>query len=127
MALHLSRAVRFLNGRGQSACIYLSASICMIKDHAARIRAVLQACLVARLLRSLVRGMFTAWHRLPRTWLVNTQHRSDDELSVASASSARVVDLGVHIGASVVSDRRTGLPTSTALAPTRRMKVAKVR
>ena len=38
-----------------------------------------------------------------------------------------VVDIGVHIGASVVSDRRAGLSTSTALAPTRRTKAVKVR
>ena len=32
--------------------------------------------------------MFTAWCRLLRTWPANTRHRSDDELSVALASSA---------------------------------------
>ena len=58
-------------------------------DHAARIRVVLQARLMALLLRSSVRGVFRAWRRLVPSWPMDAQHRSDDELSVASASSAR--------------------------------------
>ena len=58
-------------------------------DHAARIRVVLQARLMALLLRSSVRGVFRAWRRLVPSWPKDAQHRSDDELSVASASSVR--------------------------------------
>ena len=58
-------------------------------DHAARIRVVLQARLMALLLRSSVRGVFRAWRRLVPSWPIDAQHRSDDELSVASASSVR--------------------------------------
>jgi len=58
-------------------------------DHAARIRTVLQARLIAQLLRSSLRGNFRAWRRLHDARPVRFQHRSDDELSVVSASSSR--------------------------------------
>ena len=50
---------------------------------------VLQTRLVARLLRSSMRSMSPSWRGLRRTPLVHSRHRLDDELSVASASSAR--------------------------------------
>ena len=56
-------------------------------DHAARIRVVLQARLMALLLRSSLRGMFRVWRRLVPSWPIDAQHCSDDELLVASASS----------------------------------------
>jgi hypothetical protein len=40
-------------------------------DHAARIRTVLQARVIARLLRSSVRGAFQAWRGLLRSWPVH--------------------------------------------------------
>ena len=55
-------------------------------DHAARIRVVLQARVIALLLRSLVRGVFRAWRGLVKSRPMHAQHHSDDELSVASAS-----------------------------------------
>ena len=54
-------------------------------DHAARIRAVLQARVIARLLRSSLRGHFRAWRGLLGAPPVRLQHRTDDELSVVSA------------------------------------------
>ena len=56
-------------------------------DHAAQIRVVLQAHLMVLLLCLLVHGMFWVWHRLAPSWPMDVQHHSDDELSVASASS----------------------------------------
>ena len=50
---------------------------------------MLQARLVARLLWSSTRGVFLAWQRLLRAPPARLQHRSDDKLSVVSASSSR--------------------------------------
>ena len=58
-------------------------------DHVARIRAVLQARAIARLLRSSVRGHFCAWQGLLGAPPVRLHHRTDDKLSIVSASSSR--------------------------------------
>ena len=58
-------------------------------DHAARICAVLQARLIVRMLRSSVRGVFRTWRGLCKTSLVRAEDRSDDEVSIAPASSWR--------------------------------------
>ena len=57
--------------------------------HVARIRAVLQARVIARLLRSSLRSRFRAWRGLLGAPPVRLQHRTDDELSIVSASSLR--------------------------------------
>ena len=62
-------------------------------EHAARIHVVLQARVIARLLQLSVRNVFHAWRRLLGAPPVRLQHRSDDELSVVSASSQATTEV----------------------------------
>ena len=76
--------------------------------HVARIHAVLQARVIARLLRSSLRGHFRAWQGLLGTPPVRLPHRSDDEFSIVSQPRLREKILGVDVGVSEVSDGDMG-------------------